>query len=53
LGELNSEGVTKHLLLLAPTSLAMRLGAGSNGTGKTFVPFWDGAAGYQSGVVMG
>jgi hypothetical protein len=31
----------------------VRIGAAANGTGKTFVPFWDGAAGYQSGVVIG
>jgi SMODS-associated and fused to various effectors sensor domain len=53
LSELNAEGVDKHLLLLGPASLAVRIGAAANGTGKTFVPFWDGAAGYQSGVVIG
>ncbi|MGH2716189.1 MAG: SAVED domain-containing protein, partial [Thermoleophilaceae bacterium] len=53
LAELNADGVDKHLLLLGPASLAVRIGASANGTGKTFVPFWDGAAGYRSGVVIG
>ena len=53
LGELNAGGVDKHLLLLGPASLAVRIGAAANGTGETLVPFWDGAAGYQSGVVIG
>ena len=53
LAELNAHDVPKHLLLLGPVSLAVRIGAGANGTGRTFIPFWDGAAGYHSGVLIG
>lgn len=53
LAELNARGMEKHLLLLGPVSLAVRIGAAANGTGKTFVPFWDGAAGYTSGLLIG
>jgi hypothetical protein len=53
LATLNAEGVAKHLLLLAPTSLAVRIGASANGTGKTTIPFWDGEAGYGPAVVVG
>jgi hypothetical protein len=53
LARLNATGVEKHLLLLGPGSLAVRIGAAANGTGKTFVPFWDGAAGYTGGIVIG
>jgi len=53
LAELNARDAHKHLLLLGPVSLAVRIGAAANGTGRTFVPFWDGAAGYTSGVFIG
>jgi hypothetical protein len=53
LAEFNARGVAKHLLMLGPVSLAVRIGAAANGTGRTFVPFWDGGAGYSSGVVIG
>jgi SMODS-associated and fused to various effectors sensor domain len=53
LTELNANGIEKHLLLLGPVSLAVRVGAAANGTGKTFLPFWDGSAGYTSGIVIG
>lgn len=53
LAELNDRGTEKHLLLLGPASLAVRIGAAANGTGRTWVPFWDGAAGYTSGVTIG
>jgi hypothetical protein len=53
LAELNDRGVEKHLLLLGPASLAVRIGAAANGTGRTWMPFWDGAAGYTSGLAIG
>lgn len=53
LAELNMRAVPKHLLLLGPASLAVRIGAAAGGTGTTFVPFWDGGTGYTSGVVVG
>lgn len=53
LSGLSAEGVEKHLLLLGPSSLAVRIGASSNGTGRTTVPFWDGDNGYASAVVLG
>jgi len=53
LATLNAGGVAKHLLLLGPTSLAVRIGASANGTGKTTVPFWDGETGYGPAVVIG
>jgi hypothetical protein len=53
LADLNARGLSKHLLLLGPVSLAVRIGAAANGTGRTFVPFWDGADGYTSGVFIG
>lgn len=53
LAELNDRGVEKHLLLLGPASLAVRIGAAANGTGRTWVPFWDSGAGYTSGVTIG
>lgn len=53
LSGLSSEGVEKHLLLLGPSSLAVRIGASSNGTGRTTVPFWDGDNGYSSAIVVG
>jgi hypothetical protein len=53
LATLNAEGVAKHLLLLAPTSLAVRIGASANATGKTTVPFWDGDTGYGPAIILG
>jgi hypothetical protein len=53
LAELNDRGVDKHLLLLGPASLAVRIGAAANGTGLTWMPFWDGGAGYTSGISIG
>lgn len=53
LAALNAEGRTKHLLLLGPSSLAVRIGASANGTGKTTIPFWDGEADYGPAVVIG
>lgn len=53
LGELNAAGVRKHLVLLGPASLAVRIGAAANGTGKTFLPVWDGDLGYRAGIVIG
>ncbi len=31
----------------------VRIGAAANGTGQTFVPYWDGARGYAAGVTIG
>jgi hypothetical protein len=53
LAQLNDRGVEKHLLLLGPVSLAVRIGAAAHGTGHTWIPFWDGASGYVSGVPIG
>jgi hypothetical protein len=53
LATLNSHGSAKHLLLLGPVSLAVRIGAAANGTGKTTIPFWDGSTGYGASVMIG
>lgn len=53
LAEFNTDGGEKHLLLLGPVSLAVRIGAGANGTGRTYVPFWDGGTDYSSGILIG
>ena len=53
LAELNTRPVPKHLVLLGPVSLAVRIGAAANGTGRTFLPVWDGNVGYRSGVIIG
>lgn len=53
LAELNGRGLPRHLLLLGPVSLAVRVGSASNGTGRTFVPFWDGGDGYVGGITIG
>lgn len=53
LGALNDEGLEKHLLILSPASLATWIGAKAHGTGKTWIPFWDGDQGYRSGVEIG
>jgi hypothetical protein len=50
---LNSQGTAKHLLLLGPVSLAVRIGAAANGTGRTTIPFWDGGFGHGHSVVIG
>jgi hypothetical protein len=50
---LNDRGVERHLLLLGPAALAVRIGAAANGTGRTWLPFWDGGDGYVSGVTIG
>ena len=53
LSALNDEGLRKHLILLAPVSLAVWIGAKAHGTGKTWIPFWDGEDGYRLGVGLG
>jgi hypothetical protein len=53
LGALNDECLEKHLLILVPSSLATWIGAKAHGTGKTWIPFWDGDTGYCSGVEIG
>lgn len=50
---LHDEGVRKHLILRAPVSLAVWIGAKAHGTGKTWIPFWDEDDGYCSGVEIG
>jgi hypothetical protein len=53
LAALRARGEDKELLLLGPVSLATRIGAAANGTGRTLVPFWDGDTGYTGGVRIG
>jgi hypothetical protein len=53
LASLCGAGIPKHLLLLGPASLAVRIGASANGTGKTVIPFWDGDSGYGPAIVIG
>jgi TIR domain len=53
LAALNDEGLDKHMILLTPVSLAAWIGAKAHGTGKTWIPFWDGEDGYRSGVEIG
>ena len=53
LSALNTKAIAKHLLLLSPASLAVRIGASANGTGRTTIPFWDGGMGYGPAVVIG
>jgi hypothetical protein len=53
LASLNSRAISKHLLLLGPVSLAVRIGASANGTGRTTIPFWDGGTDYGPSVVIG
>jgi hypothetical protein len=53
LTQLNAVGVAKQLLLSGPGSLAVRVGAAANGTGKTLLPFWDGGHGYFGGIEIG
>ncbi len=49
---LNNRGMTKHLLLLGPTALAVFIGVASNAVGLVEVPFWDGNS-YASCVTVG
>ena len=53
LNELHAEGVPKHLLLRAPASLATAIGLAANGTGPTYVPFYDGHDYYVGGLWVG
>lgn len=53
LAALNDEGLSKHMILLTPVSLAVWIGAKAHGTGKTWIPFWNGEDGYQSGIEIG
>jgi hypothetical protein len=53
LASLCGAGIPKHLLLLGPASLAVRIGASANGTGKTVIPFWDGDGGYGPAIEIG
>lgn len=49
----NDEGREKHLILLGPVSLAVRVGATAHGTGRTWLPLWDGESSYRGGIPMG
>jgi hypothetical protein len=53
LARINDLGHEKHLILLGPVSLATRIGASAHGTGRTWIPFWDGEFGYRGGVSIG
>lgn len=53
LNELHAAGQKKHLLLRCPASLAGVIGLASNGTGPTWVPFYDGHDYYVGGVTIG
>jgi hypothetical protein len=53
LNALHANGTPKHLLIRGPASLATAIGLAANGTGPTFVPFYDGHDGYISGVSIG
>lgn len=53
LNELQSTGQSKHLLLRTPASLATCIGLAANGTGRTWVPFYDGDAYYSGGLSIG
>lgn len=53
LSALHSDGKSKHLLLQCPAALAAAIGLAANGTGPTWVPFWDGHDDYVSGVHIG
>lgn len=52
LSNLNDEGAEKHLLIKGPESLSLLIGAASNATGMTIVPFWDGNR-YVSPITIG
>ncbi len=53
LNALHADGTPKHLLLRGPASLAAAIGLAANGTGRTFVPFYDGHDGYVGGLWIG
>jgi hypothetical protein len=53
LNELHAAGTEKHLLLRCPASLAVAIGLASNGTGPTWVPFYDGHDYYVGGLTIG
>lgn len=53
LNKLQAAGTPKHLLLRGPANLAVAIGLGANGTGRTWVPFYDGHEGYVGGVTVG
>jgi hypothetical protein len=52
LRKLNNRGLSKRLILLGPTALAVFAGAASNAIGVVEVPFWDGHE-YRDGLVIG
>lgn len=53
LNALQAEGVPKHLLLRGPATLAFAIGLAANGTGPTWVPFYDGHDYYANGLFVG
>lgn len=53
LNELHAAGTDKHLLLRCPANLAVAIGLASNGTGPTWVPFYDGHDYYVGGLTIG
>lgn len=53
LGRANDEGCEKHLILLSPVSLAVRIGTIAHGTGRTWLPLWDGESSYRGGIMIG
>lgn len=53
LNELHAAGTEKHLLLRCPANLALAIGLASNGTGPTWVPFYDGHDYYVGGLTIG
>jgi hypothetical protein len=53
LGRANDEGGAKHLIVLGPIGLAVRIGATAHGTGATWIPLWDGESSYSGGVEIG
>lgn len=53
LNELQADGSPKHLLLRTPASLAAAIGLAANGTGPTWVPFYDGHDYYVGGLWIG
>lgn len=50
---LHTIGTPKHLLLRGPASLATAIGLSANGTGPTYVPFYDGPDAYVGGLWIG
>jgi len=51
--DLHAAGTEKHLLLRCPANLAVAIGLASNGTGPTWVPFYDGHDYYVGGLTIG